>query len=531
MRAGCFAERRVIDLINRRFVPFFFNRGGPGKGRDAKASAFVDGQTENPWAYFAAFSPDGRILGETELYADKDAVFEWLRELLADHPEYAKAPAGEAETAPSRGALLEELGDYDGALAAYAATAGEPAVRLAARLGELRIARYRADWPRHAELEEGMRGGEHAEAAAVDLELERGRRMLAEKNYTAARDLLQPLTQHAAGHPRLAEVHFYAGVACWFDDDRDWAKLHWCWVVENLPEDRLQRRAYIAAAAEAMPYANPELGGYEAPVGNIGTSHITRGYQRALRVHRRLLPAFEHGDWRAEIERKRPITKTSTGGGAQGSEAAELAAKLRDGNAHVPANNRIVDRLVEIGRPSIAPLVAQIRDRDGESRGYSAWALANVLIGVTPQPEEAMSALVEATRDADGYVVALSRSGLGKLRSATAENDRAGEEAAAELPRSVTRLVALLEDGNAHRVFNNRVVDRLEECGKTAIPSLVAAVNDESFPGRGYAAWALSQVLKVTESRDEVALAALRAATESDDPYVATLARSGLSTL
>ena len=26
MRAGCFAEKRVIDLINSRFVPFFFKQ-------------------------------------------------------------------------------------------------------------------------------------------------------------------------------------------------------------------------------------------------------------------------------------------------------------------------------------------------------------------------------------------------------------------------------------------------------------------------------------------------------------------------
>jgi len=91
MRAGCFAENRVIELLNRRFVPYFFNRGGPGKGHDDAAQKFTVGKTRNKFAYFAAFKPDGTYSDEAHIYADKDTVFDWLRGLLADHSEYAKA--------------------------------------------------------------------------------------------------------------------------------------------------------------------------------------------------------------------------------------------------------------------------------------------------------------------------------------------------------------------------------------------------------------------------------------------------------
>src|SRR4051794_14789969 len=88
MRAGCFAELRVIKLLNRRFVPFYFNTGGPGLGKDADAAAFVKGKVQNVYAYFAAFSASGKALGATEVYADKDETFDFLVDLLKKHPEF-----------------------------------------------------------------------------------------------------------------------------------------------------------------------------------------------------------------------------------------------------------------------------------------------------------------------------------------------------------------------------------------------------------------------------------------------------------
>ena len=35
-----------------------------------------------------------------------------------------------------------------------------------------------------------------------------------------------------------------------------------------------------------MPYANPELGGFKAPVGSIGTRHIVEGVAAAMAIYR-----------------------------------------------------------------------------------------------------------------------------------------------------------------------------------------------------------------------------------------------------
>ena len=62
MRAGCFAEPRVIRLLNRRFVSFYYNPGGPGLGKDPAAAAFTRGKTKNTYAFYAAFDASGQTI-------------------------------------------------------------------------------------------------------------------------------------------------------------------------------------------------------------------------------------------------------------------------------------------------------------------------------------------------------------------------------------------------------------------------------------------------------------------------------------
>src|SRR5262245_43078485 len=125
MRAGGFAETRVIELINRRYVPFYYEVSGRGCAACPEAAAFVAKQTRNPYAFLAAFTPEGKIVGETALYADKDQVFEFLRTLQDRHPEYAEAtpdeekilvalagPDADAAACLAGAELLVELGSY-----------------------------------------------------------------------------------------------------------------------------------------------------------------------------------------------------------------------------------------------------------------------------------------------------------------------------------------------------------------------------------------------------------------------------------
>ena len=290
MRAGAFAEKRVIDLLNRRFVPFFFNTGGPGLGKDKAAAKFVKGKVKNRWAHLAAFKPDGTYISESSVYADKDEVFRYLVNLLKKFPDHAWSTpeeekilksAGTPEKEFAAGRLLEKLGRYRDAKVRY-----EKAGKMAeARLALARIARFEKDWET---LESHLGGLKFDRNLAADVAMERGYRLIAQKKYEEARAHLERAIKAHPKSKRLAEMRFYAGVACWFLKERDHAYYHWCWVVENLPRDHMMRRCYTAAAAEGMPYRNPELAGYAANLSGGMIEVIQEAYARAKKVYERL---------------------------------------------------------------------------------------------------------------------------------------------------------------------------------------------------------------------------------------------------
>jgi len=410
--------------MDRRFVSFYFNRSGMGEGGDDAATKFVNGQTDNPYAYFAAFKPTGEIVGETKVYADKNEVMAWLVDLLKKHPEYAGQTKSEAVLLKKGGLpaarFAEDLAAYDAAKARYRKLlkSEDPNIATEAMLAMLRIARYTGDWAAHTRVEKLLRttvqAGAGWEHLLIDADVERGYRLLSKKEYQRARALLQPLTTRAAKSTRLAEAHFSAGRACWFLGDLDWAKFHWGWIVENMPEDRLYMRARIAAAAEGMPYPNLELGDYKPNTGNIGTHNIVSAVNAALAVYREILPLYKAENYAGKRPAKTEVADVANGDAPVVSSLL-LVSKLRDGNKHVQANNRIVDQLEQVGEPALAALVAAIEDRAFPGRGYSAWALTQVLKTNSLTSERAMEVLKKARRDKDPYVAELTRSGLSTL--------------------------------------------------------------------------------------------------------------------
>ena len=413
--------------MDRRFVSYYFNRSGNGEGGNEAATKFVNGQTDNPYAYFAAFKPTGELVGETEIYADKDAVMQWLQNLLRRYPEYAKPTGAESGVLAAGGLaaaqLAENLADYAKAKAGYDGLleSEDVGVRTAALLGLLRIYRYQEDWDQHEVVQKLLRWaveGGADKSLLVDLSVEKGYRLIASNKFAEARSVLQALAFRAKDSSRLAEAHFLAGRACWFVDDHDWAKFHWCWIVDNLPEDRLYMRARIAAAAEGMPYPNAELDGFAAKVGNIGTHSIVTAVAAAKEVYRQLQPSFEAKKFTAELQEivaAAPALDAKVGKIGEDVSLLLLVSKLRDGNEYVPANNRIVDTLEKAGAAAIPSLVAAIEDVAFPGRGYSAWALTQVLKAGGIEHEQAMRVLQKALRDSDPYVVVLTRSGLSTL--------------------------------------------------------------------------------------------------------------------
>src|SRR5262249_46280127 len=116
--------------------------------------------------------------------------------------------------------------------------------------------------------------------------------LLADKKYE---DVRTALDKHIKANPeskRMGEMHFYAGVACFFLKELDWAYYHWCWVVENIPDDHMQRRCYIAAAHKGMPYPNPELGGFQSNQRGGNIQVIQAAYSNARKAYERLKSSY-----------------------------------------------------------------------------------------------------------------------------------------------------------------------------------------------------------------------------------------------
>ena len=73
----------------------------------------------------------------------------------------------------------------------------------------------------------------------AELALEHGHALIAARRFEVARETLEAAIARCARSPRLGELRYLAGVACFHAGRADLAKQHWCWVCEHLPGDRL----------------------------------------------------------------------------------------------------------------------------------------------------------------------------------------------------------------------------------------------------------------------------------------------------
>lgn len=578
MRGGPFSETCVIDLLNARFVPFFFNTGGPGEGHDDAAKDFVLGKVPNRWAYFAAFAPDGRILGQTGIYDTTPQVFAWLRALLLRYPEFDRPTAAEAVSLFVAGTEMPAAAALDAArrceqIAKFAESqrawrrllaVGDGAQRAEAFRGLLRVARADGDWPGHAELLIAAVASAEAAALATDLAIERGLRLLAERRHAHARVVLESAIAEAAASPRLAELHYEAGRACWFLGDRDWAKAHWCWILEHRADDRMAMRARLAAGAEVFPYPNGELGNFKPKAGPVGPSALDGGVRDSQRIYQRLRERLLAHDFdlaaarqaasaEAEVALARAAAPTVAPLDAPESLVARLSA------ADAGDSKKLVDAIVAWGPASAQPLVVAAGNENFGGRMAAVVAIGRVAAAhpeLDREPKQWFRQVLAKIGQGDGDLAAAASTSLAAVegkasgeevaptkprdardrrsgRPTQSEDPAIGEAdtANAPLPKGAFALVASLRDGNEHRVANNRVVAALEALGGAAVAPLHAATADELFAGRGYAAFALGKVLGKLGTKPEAAVAALQQAAAASDPYVAALAKSGLKCL
>lgn len=133
------------------------------------------------------------------------------------------------------------------------------------------------------------------DAYADDVAMESAYHLLDARSWEPARTLLHLAIRKFGDSERMGEMHFSAGVASFFLEQKDWARFHWCWVMKNIPDDCNYMRCYMAATAEAMPYANPELGGYKGGKGMISHALADKARDAAMKDYEKLLPEWKAG--------------------------------------------------------------------------------------------------------------------------------------------------------------------------------------------------------------------------------------------
>lgn len=268
LRAGPFSDERVIGLCNRRFVPFFFDLNDRGAAGDAGAREFVVARKKDLGGRMVSTPPvlvctaDGEILAEIDNYASEDVVVRRLREVLAKHPEFAVPDAAEAaSTEPmARARLAIDLGEYEAAVAALTAVAGD-----AARLMRVRAMRLAGE-------SEGISGELDAITAtdlAADVALERALLARQAGDHARVRQLLQ---EFPATHPRFSEARYHLGLARFHEGAVDDARTIWRELVTTAPQDRWVYRAdwaYSVARQQQLQRAFA-TGGKSTLLGRIG---------------------------------------------------------------------------------------------------------------------------------------------------------------------------------------------------------------------------------------------------------------------
>lgn len=307
MRGGPLSEKRIINLVNRRFIPFFFNVGKNGEGYDDDAKKFIArfdkrfSSSTVPTPPVWVVTGDGKLLGTINNYMVKEKFFSALQEIMKKHPKYFEENQEEKDLLKQAedtkdgnilfkaGQITEELGLYDKAKSYFKQAENIEGFKSKSSLELAKISRYEMNWD-DAEKYRKLVVDKDYEAEVC---MEEAHHLLSKKNYKECKELLVKTIKKFPLSKRLGEMHFYAGVSCFFLKESDWANFHWCWVMVNIPDDYYYMRCYLASTHEAMPYQNPELGGAKGKTIMISHAKADAARDRAMNDYKKLNDEFE----------------------------------------------------------------------------------------------------------------------------------------------------------------------------------------------------------------------------------------------
>lgn len=240
-------------LVNRRFIPFYFDLFPGGAAGDREAREFVVkmrpelGGMGVDTPPVLIMSPLGRVVAEADNYSTEDALYEALRKILRENPKWNRPSEEEvriereAEEGRIDSLLLAaehflDLGQTGRTRAAYERALaklppGPERDRASYGLGHaLRLAGDFEEMERAFARIEGRGSWEE------DLSIERAHALLCRGEFDELRGALTPY-QTRPPATRGAEALYLLGVARFHSGDAEGAKSLWRRIIETLPED------------------------------------------------------------------------------------------------------------------------------------------------------------------------------------------------------------------------------------------------------------------------------------------------------
>jgi tetratricopeptide (TPR) repeat protein len=242
LRAGPFSDERVIRLVNRRFVPLYFDLNDAAPAADSAANRFVTeaepdllgSSVDTP--PLLVMTPDGDVLGKISNYASEREVLEGLLDVLEKQPRWNAATKEELAVARggdplARADLLIDLGRTAKARELLAKTPGAAAALRLAHLENL-LRRDEAVAPALARVDDAE--------LADDVRVERAWLKLRGGDPAEAKKLAE---QVARSSPRSSEARYLAGVAEFRAGRRAPALATWKSMITGCSQDRWVYRA------------------------------------------------------------------------------------------------------------------------------------------------------------------------------------------------------------------------------------------------------------------------------------------------
>lgn len=275
LRAGPFSDERVIGLLNRRFVSFFFDLSDRGFAGDPAAREFVTkikrdlrgSSVGTPPVLLV--TPDGELAGEFSNYATEAQVLAALQQALAKFPELARPSAAEQalQDDVEKAMLHLDLGEDDAARACLLRAVDREPQRERASYELGRLARRHQDY---AAMDHRFAAVASAELAD-DVRVERALAAWQRADFDAMR--LQ-LDDFPKASNRYSEARYLAGLERFHADDKPAAQRIWAAMIGGCSQDPFVYRAdwaYANSKREGRSGMTTFRSGQKgSPLGRIG---------------------------------------------------------------------------------------------------------------------------------------------------------------------------------------------------------------------------------------------------------------------